>query len=613
VTAFDRVRFIDAVVDNPPMLTMRTRGATQVRIKNAPALASALLIIGTSVSIVRPALADDAPLSGNWKLVVLPYGEDEFAIITLTEKEGKTTGSVADAQQMMGQPTVAAVERKDSKLTITMNGTGVNTSFKGTPVKDGSGAGKFLGTVNFRGSTYPARLEPTKESKVGPLKPSPLGAKMAEMQRQTDPKAKIKMLEDAISGNHGSPNNALLYPELLKALETAGIGLTEVKEVVKRWTDEARPYGDEWLNDIRLRALRAIASSKSLAKLTVELAQEADKAVSDADVETKATLLGVLGRAARETGMETLAKESEARHDKLERLLDEEYHKKVPPFKPTAYSGRQDKTANQVVLMELFTGAQCPPCVAADVGFDALLETYKPAEFIGLQYHLHIPGPDPLTNTDSTARQKYYGSEVRGTPSTFFNGRSDAGGGGGMANSQAKYDEYRKIIDKSLETAKGANIVISASRSGDQIKIVATAELNDKGNHSKTAKKEDQSSSNERGQPKPVLRLALTEESIHYVGGNKLRIHHHVVRALPGGANGKEMKDGKGKTEVTLSLADLKRDLEKYLSDFTKTRQFPNSLPEIKLDKLAVVAFVQDDGDKSILHAVSVPVETSSP
>ena len=62
-----------------------------MRIKNAPALALALMLIGTSASIARPAVADDAPLSGNWKLVVLPYGEDEFAIFKLIEKDGKTT------------------------------------------------------------------------------------------------------------------------------------------------------------------------------------------------------------------------------------------------------------------------------------------------------------------------------------------------------------------------------------------------------------------------------------------------------------------------------------------------------------------------------------------
>ena len=77
--------------------------------------------------------------------------------------------------------------------------------------------------------------------------------------------------------------------------------------MVKRWTEEARPYGDEWMNDVRLRALRAVASSKSLAKVTVELAQEADKVVSDADLDTKVTVLTFLGRAAKESGMEKLA------------------------------------------------------------------------------------------------------------------------------------------------------------------------------------------------------------------------------------------------------------------------------------------------------------------
>ena len=53
--------------------------------------------------------------------------------------------------------------------------------------------------------------------------------------------------------------------------------------------------------------------------------------------------------------------------------------------------------------MELFTGAQCPPCVAADVAFDVLEKTYKPADLVLIQYHLHIPGPDPLTNAASEA------------------------------------------------------------------------------------------------------------------------------------------------------------------------------------------------------------------
>src|SRR5262249_1815173 len=160
-----------------------------------------------------------------------------------------------------------------------------------------------------------------------------------------------------------------------------------------------------------------------------------------------------LASAAKATGDARLADDAQARLDKLNAHLDEEYHQKVPNFKPTAYEGRKSKSNDRVALMELFTGAECPPCVAADVGFDGLIKTYKPTDVVLLQYHLHIPGPDPLTNADTEARAKYY-PELRGTPSTFFNGKAEYGGGGPMANSENKYKEYRSVIDQDLETPK---------------------------------------------------------------------------------------------------------------------------------------------------------------
>ena len=59
--------------------------------------------------------------------------------------------------------------------------------------------------------------------------------------------------------------------------------------------------------------------------------------------------------------MADLAKEADARAAKLDLQLDEEYHHKVPPFKPTPYAGRKKPEANQVVLMELFTGSNAHP------------------------------------------------------------------------------------------------------------------------------------------------------------------------------------------------------------------------------------------------------------
>ncbi len=570
--------------------------------------ALALLVAGATAGTARTLRADDAKLDGTWKLVVLAFGDDDFAIVKLSERDAKLTGTVVDAQQMLlGKPDVKVAERKGDDVTVGLGSPTGQTVFKGKMAKDGANAGKILGIIQFQGRVFPARLETTTGTKVGQLGQSPLVAKFSEAMGEKDARAKIKKLEELIKGNHGAPNSQLLYGALLGLAEDAGLEHDRVAGVIETWTKEAKLYGDQWAKEVRMNALKAIGTSKKFAKLGVELAKEADQAASDDDVEQKAAVVELLAVAARNAGMADVAKDAEARRAALDAKLDEEYHKKVPPFKPASYAGRKASSGSQVVLMELFTGAQCPPCVAADVAFDALLQTYKPVEFIGLQYHLHIPGPDPLTNNDSEARQKYYESNFQGTPTTFFNGHGEAGGGGPMGNSEMKYKEYREIIEKILETPKTAAITASATRAGDQIKIVASAQVNDKPN-GQPARAKDKSEKS-----KQMLRLALTEESVSYVGGNKLRFHHHVVRALPGGATGKELKGGEGKVEVTLNLADLKRDLESYLSEHTKKGAFPKPLPEIKLHDLAVVAFVQDDADQTVLNAVSVPIREATP
>ena len=47
---------------------------------------------------------------------------------------------------------------------------------------------------------------------------------------------------------------------------------------------------------------------------------------------------------------------------------DAEYLRAFPPLKVEPFAG--SKKDNRTVLVELFTGAQCPPCVAADIAFE---------------------------------------------------------------------------------------------------------------------------------------------------------------------------------------------------------------------------------------------------
>lgn len=105
------------------------------------------------------------------------------------------------------------------------------------------------------------------------------------------------------------------------------------------------------------------------------------------------------------------------------------------------------------------------------VAFDAHNKSYQPADLILLQYHMHIPGPDPLTNSDTEARWEYYQDQfpddVRGTPTSLFNGKPMSAGGGGMADAEGKFRQYRRIIDPLLEKTTAVKLGGKASRTDD--------------------------------------------------------------------------------------------------------------------------------------------------
>src|SRR5262249_22228458 len=158
------------------------------------------------------------------------------------------------------------------------------------------------------------------------------------------------------------------------------------------------------------------------------------------------------------------------------------------------------------------TGAQCPPCVGADLAFEGLGKTYKTSEVVLLQYHLHIPRPDALASPDTLARAKYYEDKVAGTPTIFFNGRPAVEGGGGRGAAEALYREYRQVIDPLLAGAAKGQLAATATRINDKVAI--EAKILDV-----VAKSGD----------KLRLRFALVEPWARYAGSNGLTYHSHVV------------------------------------------------------------------------------------
>ena len=59
-----------------------------------------------------------------------------------------------------------------------------------------------------------------------------------------------------------------------------------------------------------------------------------------------------------------------------------------------------------------------------------------------------------------------------------------------------------------------------------------------------------------------------------YTGRNGLPLHHHVVRAMPGGPDGKALEGGKIRIEETIKLSEVRSTQEAYLKEYPDS---PNS------------------------------------
>lgn len=256
---------------------------------------------------------------------------------------------------------------------------------------------------------------------------------------------------------------------------------------------------------------------------------------------------------------------------------------KALPFHPEPFSAPSG-WKGKAVLAELFTGSECPPCVGADLGFDALLETVPATHLVVLAYHLPIPRPDPMMNPTTKARQDYYG--VNSTPTAFFDGTLKMVGGGGRGLAETKYKEYRTAIERFLPEAPGVGLKVGAVLDGDKVRATFAID--------KAAAGAD------------ALLVLVQGEEIHK-GGNGLVSHKMVVRDVL-------TVDPAGAREAVFDLAASERATDAYLTEFERTYdRVPNFKWEIRRHiisrkGLKVALFVQDRATKKVLNAVVAEV-----
>lgn len=524
------------------------------------------LIAALLVSSNATRAADKAP-AGNWK-IMLPLnpaargGADlPLWLLGVEEKDGAFTGKIVASHEGVGKTEVLGLTVKEGVLRFTLRAGDDRIGFEGK-LPEGEGT-KVYGTIAIGQTITPAVLEKTTLASLD----------------------KNEVNKDILLN---SKDNAAIIKAGMNLVGQAGF-LKAKPDDVRAWVDRSlkasEAFGERWKREVILTLVETLNEQDGMAQVALPYARLAGRMLIEKDRPAmQKRTLELLASALDRAGKADEAKEVTARVGKIDLTV-----------RTQTYPGRDAKN-NRVVLFELFTGAECPPCIAADLGFDGLLKTFKPSDVILLQYHEHIPGPDPLSNEQTLARMKYYaeafGREVGGTPASILNGTPTAGGGGGKDRGQDKYDAYYDAILSKLDEAAKVKLAATVKRNGDKIDIEAdVSELKDPGASIK-------------------LRLVLIEDVVEYKGGNGLEKHHHVVRAFPGGVEGTALKEKSLKHKASVDLGDLRKELTKYLTDFYKKaeEELPKNVP-MEFKNLKVVALVQDDNTREVLHAIQVDVE----
>jgi hypothetical protein len=515
--------------------------------------------------------AADTPYAGTWKVIFAPgANEMTWFIIQVEDKDSgpklELVATHADYREFKLQAHMFA----KGALRITADGPGGPFKFAIYPPRGDKEPQKMLGSVGFRGLRSFVRLERTEDKTIDStqrFKSAPGGPELTKAAHFRDDKERAAALKEVGQKYPGSPVAYAAALELAYLQETTGATEDEVKQSTEKAIGIAADYGPEMQAEAMSKIVQMLLRSKKRPGLAVSYAGQMVKGLdSDAPPGEQIAVLKPLQVALRQANRKDKLKEVSERVEKLERLLDEEYLKNAVPFKvePCTRPG----PAGRVVLVELFTGIDCFPCIAADIAFDAALKAYQSRDVILLQYI------GPLGNADTGQRAGYY--SVNATPTTHVSGGANLGlGNTNKAAGQDKFKRLAKAIQEKLASEASAKIRLKAKQTGDDLVVSVTV------------------SDLEIPSADTKLRLALIEEAVRFPGPNRQRIHHHVVRAMPGGANGFVLKDGTAKQEIKIELADLRRTLAD---------------DPVDLKQLAVVAFIQNDKTREVLQATQADV-----
>ena len=232
---------------------------------------------------------------------------------------------------------------------------------------------------------------------------------------------------------------------------------------------------------------------------------------------------------------------------------------------------------NRLVLVEHFTQASCGPCASQNPALKTLLDA-NATKVVALKYQTSWPGVDPMNAanpTEAAARVQYYG--VTGVPNSVMDG-SGPGSPGTIVTTTTINNRYNTAAPLNLSASHQWTAGYDSIQIGVYVANAGTATV----------------ASGAAGSLK--LHVAVIEEDINYPsapGSNGETVFYQVMRKMVPDASGTSMADSwtAGQTQMFV----FKVAAPSYLAN---------------LNKVAVVAFIQDNSNKSVLNAARTSVQT---
>jgi thiol-disulfide isomerase/thioredoxin len=224
--------------------------------------------------------------------------------------------------------------------------------------------------------------------------------------------------------------------------------------------------------------------------------------------------------------------------------------------------------SKRLVFLEEFTQASCPPCEATTPQLNEAVAA-NAEKIVQIRYQVWWPGYDPmyLDNTQEVRdRVNYYG--VGGVPALFLDGAEEQGNAQTVLPQSAIDDRY--AVDAPIK------IEVSHTLSDDLSMANVTVKVINEGTSDYVL-------------PADKLRVAFIEEVISYPsppGSTSLQVFEAVMKQFITGTAG-----------IAVPMIPAGQTWEQTWNDV--------ALPSAVYDysKIAVVAFVQNDADKSVANS----------